>query len=412
MSRRTLQFLTLENPSAITQTCAIMLCGTTSFFTRAEINNLLLKNKMLLIIFHPDKNITKHEISIWQNLECYKAQFVANSISLKQIVKDILANIFLYNNLGNLYKYRLDRYGNLLLSVMSLLGDAKVEELIAKDISSSFDLFFIEKINAKRKIWKVITTSSAELQYLRFLKRKDVPLTEIHFYSEYHRKSIISLNYTKNLERDYLILIEPEPFYSDIFSSIREVKMSCSRHHDSKSILLVIGIWNHGGRNLLRKSFEFNKFIIQLAIDRSIKSKYRVIYKLHPNREHMWLFIKLLETLGVEVRSRSEKVLDLIMCADTVISWGSMSCVYAIELGKRVIYPKNKYLNFWIEYEKDVYEQNELVDVADCVSDVIKLAIGNSSSLVAADRRNKLHQIFGLSKVAEPNRSFVDEKLT
>ncbi len=395
-----LQFIALKNSLASTTACKIILCGTPSFFTNTEIKEILKKHGQLIIIFHPDKKITENDIRIWGNITLYSPFISIYSISKWQIAKEIFSNAFTFNTLFKLYGYRLNRYNILLNNVVGYLGETQVGELVTKDVSSSFDLYFIEKINSKKKIWKVITTYSAELQYLRLLKRRLVPLTEIHFYSDYHRDSIIALNYTKALGCDYKIVIEPEFYYLDIFSALATISLPRASHYEVKMELLIVGIWNHGGRNLFFKNIEFAKFIITVAHDRLIKSKYRILYKIHPNKKHSWLFIKLLERLGVKVIPRSEKIIDLIVRADTVISWGSMSCVYAIELGKRVIYPKNKYLNFWIEYERDVYEANALVDVAECIGDVVKLAVCDLDHLGAASRRYKLRQIFGLPSLA------------
>lgn len=388
-----LQFAILEKKGVNSSKLTVLLCGTTLFYTSDEIKSLLNETGKLIIIFNPDKRHKVEALNTWSVGRDVQIRTILSDVSLVERALQLLATLLCFNSASALYEYRLTEFRAIRTRFNTTAKDAVIQSIYTKDLVSPFDLYFLYHFQAANKIWKNIAPASKEQEYLRLMNKKGFPLTEIHFYSDYQKKKILELGYIKSASVVDLIIIKPEPYFADLF---KVLDFKVGSENNSIRDMLIIGVWAHGGRDGLRKDFEFSKFLIKIARDNSLKKSFRLVYKSHPNKHHSWLFLKYLKFQGVIIKDASEKIVDLIKKSDVVVSWGSLSTVYAIGLRKKVIYPKNRYINFWVAYEKDDFEMNDLVDVAESVPDVVKSALSGLSDELAMRRQNKLYEIFGL----------------
>ncbi len=396
-----LQLAILEKEGTLSRNVTVLLCGTSLFYTSDEINGLVNETGKLIIVFNPDKQHGAGVMKTWHLDDDIQVQTISSSISTLERVRKLFVALFCLNSAASLYGYRVSEFDAIKTKLEMILNGVVVKSTYTKDIVSPFDLFFLYHSRSEKKIWKNIAPASLEQEYLRLLNRNDFPLTEIHFYSDYQRNTILNTGYLRNVSVINRIVVRPEPYFSDLFKAFDVKEVPGIKE---KQYLLIIGVWAHGGQKRLRKNFEFFKFLFQIAHNHSLKTKFQIVYKPHPNKHHSQYFLKYLKAKGVVIESVSGKIVDMIRESEVVISWGSLSTVYAVGLKKKVIYPKNKFINFWVDYEKDDFEANELVDVAEDMPSVTRAALSKLSGEQALQRIARLYTVFGLDG-AECNKA-------
>ncbi len=391
-----LQLALFEKEKTQSRTVTLLLCGTALFYTSDEINSMLNETGKLIILFNPDKKHGADVLNTWHLGDDIQVKTEFSEASATEKISRAIAILFGANSLASQYDYRISEFEAIRNRLTEVLDGATILSVYTKDIIAPFDSYFLLHLQAKEKIWKNIAPASIEHEYLRLLNRLDIPLTQIHFYSDYQKQTILNLGYLRNISVIKKIVVKPEPYFADL---LKELAVGGSHENKEAKTLLVIGVWAHGENNRLRKNFEFSKFLFQIARNGSLKENYRLVYKPHPNKHHSQLFLAYLKAQGVEVRNASEKIIYLIKESDVVVSWGSMATVYAVGLRKKVVYPKNKYINFWVAYEKDDYEANDLVDVAESVHEVANSVLSGQSDEKAFRREKRLYEIFGLQSL-------------